>query len=134
MSFIFFCNLFYKMLGDKNPDFRAALRELDTRHLLENEDSGEGIYFQSYSSAMRRALSDPVLSIPFIISTKRETDFSDGMVSRKSARSANYMGDCIPDFSLSHNEIVCYMTRRKIKAKVVDFYIKLCENLSKNEC
>ena len=80
---------------------------------------------------MKRAISDPVLSIPFLISTKRENDLSDGMVSQDSARFSNYKGECI-DGSISHNEIVCYMTRRKKKAIVVDFYIKLCEELAQN--
>ena len=43
-------------------------------------------------------------------------------------RFADYKGDCI-DGSVSHNEIVCYLTRRKKKKIVVDFYLKLCSEL-----
>ena len=131
--FVCFCNLFYKILGDKKPDSRTALKGLDTRFIPETTelDSSLSIYFQSYSCSMKRAISDPVLSIPFLISTKREKDLSDGMVSQGSARFANYKGDCI-DESISHNEIVCYMTRPKKKAKVVNFYITLCETLARN--
>jgi nucleoside-triphosphatase THEP1 len=42
---------------------------------------------------------------------------------------AHSKGDCI-DGSISHNEIICYMTRRKKKRIVADFYIKLCNELT----
>ena len=82
---------------------------------------------------MKKASSDLVLSIPYVISTHHEKNNSDGMVSKKSARYANYMGDCIDD-SISHNEIVCYMTRKSKKEKVAEFYINLCRELVKIGC
>ena len=128
---VFICNTFYKILGDKKPDLRAALTLLLPSDEFDQRDHGylEGIYCQSYSSNMLKAHSDPVLSIPFLISTKREKDLSDGMVSNRSAKFADYKGDCI-DGSISHNEIICYMTRRKKKRIVADFYIKLCNELT----
>ena len=130
-TFVFFTNAFYKILGDKNPDFRTAVKQLDMRDEYDKENvlDSQGIYCQSYSSRMHKATSDPVLSISYLISTHRERDVSDGMVSNKSARFAEYKGDCIDD-SVSHNEIVCYLTRRSKKEKVLRFYIKLCEELS----
>jgi len=130
--FVFFCNSFYKILGDKKPDLRLALKQLDANGSF-NESAlsiPAGIYCQSYSSSMKNAAADPVLSISYIISFRHEKDYSDGMVSRKSARFAEYKGDCIED-SISHNEIICYLTRRSKKAKVVDFYVRLCDDLAK---
>ena len=130
--FVFFTNTFYRILGDKNPDFRRAVKQLDVREEFDKADlvAASGVYCQSYSSSMSRAGADPVLSIPYLISTHHERDVSDGMVSNKSARFAEYKGDCIDD-SISHNEIVCYLTRKSKKEKVLRFYIELCENLYK---
>ena len=130
-TFVFFTNAFYKILGDKNPDFRTAVKQLDLRDEYDKENvlASHGIYCQSYSSRMHKATSDPVLSISYLISTHHERDVSDGMVSNKSTRFAKYKGDCIED-SVSHNEIVCYLTRRSKKEKVLRFYISLCEELS----
>lgn len=128
---VFFCNLFYRILGDKRPDFLTACRQLNSRELkAEALAYPEKIYCQSYSSTMKNAAADPVLSLPYMISTRYEKDFSDGMVSRSSAKFAEYKGDCIDD-SISHNEIVCYMTRKSKKDRVVRFYIELCEDLVK---
>ena len=129
-TFVFICNGFYKILGDKNPDLRSSLNQLRVNDSYENKDMTPfgNIYCQSYSSRMHKAHSDPVLSIPYLISTKREKDFSDGMVSCGSSQFADYKGDCI-DGSVSHNEIVCYLTRRKKKKIVVDFYLKICREL-----
>ena len=106
--FVSCCNLFYRILGDKQPNLRTALRELDPNYvsLVKEIDGALGIYFQSYSCTMKGAMSDLVLSVPFLISTHCEKDNSDGMVSRGSAVFTNYRGDCIED-SISHNEIVC---------------------------
>ena len=129
--FIFFSNVFYRLLDDKNPDLSTALNQLSLRSDFEKEDilHSHGIYCQSYSSRMHGTMSDPVLSLSYAISTHKEKDFSDGMVCNKSARFAEYMGDCLEE-SISHNEIVCYLTRPSKKKKVAEFYLKLCNNLA----
>lgn len=129
--FVFCCNLFYKILGDKQPNLREALRELDPSSMssVKELDGYTEMYFQSYSCKMKKALSDPVLAISYLISTRKEKDLSDGMVSKGSASFVNYRGDCIED-SISHNEIVCYLTRRSKKKRVVKFYLELCEELA----
>lgn len=133
-AFVFCCNLFYKILGDKQPNLREALRELDPSSMnrIKELDGSLEFYFQSYSCRMKKAMSDPVLAISYLISKRDEKDFSDGMVSMGSASFTNYRGDCIDD-SISHNEIVCYLTRRSKKVKVVKFYLELCEELARGD-
>ena len=50
-AFIFVCNTFYKILGDKQPDLRASLNQLCINDSYENKDMSppENIYCQSYS-------------------------------------------------------------------------------------
>ncbi len=126
----FWFNAFYKLLKDEHPDAITACKQLESRvEITADQLTTQGIYCQSYSATMHKASSDFVLSIPFLISRHYENDLSDGMVSKTSAQFGEYKGDCIDD-SISHNEIVCFMTRKKKKEKVVAFYRQLCEDLA----
>ena len=127
----FWFNLFYKLLQDERPDAITACTQLEAREEVAAESltAAHDIYCQSYSSTMHKASADWTLSIPFIISRRHENDDTDGMVSRTSAQFGEYKGNCIDDDSISHNEIVCFMTSRKKKTKVVAFYHQLLEDL-----
>ena len=127
----FWLNTFYKLLKDENPDALTACRQLESKVEITAEKLAgvQDIYCQSYSATMHKASSDFVLSIPFLISRHFENDESDGMVSKTSAQFAEYKGDCLDD-SVSHNEVVCFMTRKKKKEKVVAFYHALLEDLA----
>jgi len=128
----FWVNLFYKILKDKNPDTVAVLKQLASNEDAEVElkTKNHGVYCQSYSATMDGAKADFVMSIPYLISHHYEKDFSDGMVAKNSTVFGEYKGDALPE-SVSHNEIVCYLTRKKKKEKVSAFYIALCEDLVK---
>ena len=132
LRFLGFCfNVFYKLLQDEQPDVITACRQLESKVEITAEQlTTQDVYCQSYSATMHKASSDFVLSIPFLISRHYENDYSDGMVSKSSAQFAEYKGDCLDD-SVSHNEIVCFMTGKKKKEKVVAFYHALCEDLTK---
>ena len=127
----FWVNVFYRLLKDEQPDVLTACKQLESKVEITAEDlCFENVYCQSYSSTMHKASSDFVLSIPFLISRHYEKDLSDGMVSNGSAAQfGEYKGDCL-DESASHNEVVCYMTRKKKKEKVVAFYRTLCLDLA----
>ena len=127
----FWFNTFYKLLKDENPDVITACKQLESRVEITAEQltSQQDIYCQSYSATMHKATSDFVLSIPFLISRHYENDYSDGMVSKRSAQFGEYKGDC-SDSSISHNEIVCFMTKKKKKEKVVAFYHQLLADLA----
>ena len=127
----FWVNVFYRLLKDEQPDVLTACKQLESKVEITAEYlCFENVYCQSYSSTMHKASSDFLLSIPFLISRHYEKDLSDGMVSNGSAAQfGEYKGDCL-DESASHNEVGCYMTRKKKKEKVVAFYKTLCEDLT----
>lgn len=127
----FWFNAFYKLLKDEHPDAITACKQLESKVEITATQltTSQDIYCQSYSATMRKASDDFVLSIPFLISRHYENDHSDGMVSKTSAQFGEYKGDCIDDDSISHNEIVCFMTKKKKKEKVVAFYFQLLEDL-----
>ncbi len=68
------------------------------------------------------------MGIPLIFSKHWENTSSDGLVTKESASFGTYRGDCIED-SISHSEIVDFMTKKKKREKIYQFYITLCEDL-----
>ena len=127
----FFVNIFYRLLKDERPDVVTACGQLKSKEEVASEGvCFEKVYCQSYSSTMDKASSDFLLSVPFLISRHYEKDLSDGMVSNGSASQfGEYKGECLNE-SISHNEVVCFMTGRKKKERVVAFYQTLCADLS----
>lgn len=127
----FWFNAFYRLLKDEQPDVLMACKQLESKVeiMAEPLNGFPDIYFQSYSATMYKAMDDFVLSIPFLISRHYENENSDGMVGNTSAQMGEYKGSCL-DESLSHNEIVCFLTKKKKKEKVLAFYNTLLEDLA----
>ncbi len=131
--YAFFINLAYRIIGDKNPDSLRVCEEL--RRLDNGEKSAEpipGIYCQSFSSTVRKGArkNDFVMSIPLAFSRYYEKSAeTDGLVPRDSAFFGVYRGDCT-DGSVSHSEIIDFMTGREKKEKIYAFYAELCRELS----
>lgn len=128
----FWFNTFYRLLKDEQPDAIAACKQLESKVEIRAErlTTSQEIYCQSYSASMHKASDDFIMGIPFLLSRHLENDRSDGMVSNASARFGEYKGDCMEE-SLSHSEIVCFMTRKKKREKVYAFYRELCEDLAR---
>ena len=126
----FFYNLFYRLLQDENPDVIAVLKQLSYTGTPFTEGLDVGIYCQSYSLKMDRARDDFLMSLSHRISKRFSDEDTDGMVSRSSAQFGEYKGDCVED-SLCHHAIVCYMTGKKKREKVLSFYDELCADLSR---
>ena len=129
----FWINLFYRILGDRQPDSFAACEELIRVDSLETElvNVADGVLCQSFSASMepRRGKADFVMTVPLIFSRFLEKGrITDGLVPQDSAIFGRYRGDCIDD-SVSHTEIVDFMVRDKKRDKIFAFYSALCEEL-----
>ena len=124
-------NAEYRIFGDKNPDALTVCRQL--RHapdgLLDHSDNYDGIFLQSYSTTLKRSRDDFVMGIPLRFSHYLGDTVSDGLVSAESSKFANYRGNCTDD-SVSHSEIVDFMTRKQKKEKIYAFYLSLCKELA----
>lgn len=87
-------DLFFKMLGDKNPDFYTASRQFSTAHMKEfnaaNPDA-KGIYYQSYAFVMKNPLSDIFLFWCNLFVKLIEGE-NDGLVTPESAKWADFKG------------------------------------------
>ena len=123
-------NMLYRIAGDKHPDSLEVCRclMLSDDNILECFESHDGIYMQSYSSEMKKERDDFVMGIPLLFSHHYEGKPSDGMVSTESSQYANYRGNAV-NSSISHTQIVDFMTNKKKKERVFSFYKTLCKEL-----
>lgn len=85
----------FRKMGDKDPDCYHASQQLSPAFCAEfNEkykDSPE-VYYQSYASAMKCALSDYLFAIPHIMMFWKTRKPNDGLVTVESARWGNFRG------------------------------------------
>ena len=90
----FFTNLFFRMLGDKKPDFYTASRQFGTVHMKEfNEQNPDApsVYYQSYAAVMKNPFSDIFLFWPNLFVSLVEGE-NDGLVTPESATWTNFKG------------------------------------------
>lgn len=105
-----FVDLYFRILGDKSPDFAHASRQITTeacnRFNIDNPDL-PGIYYQSYGVSMKRPTSDMIMIIPRIVVGLVEGE-SDGIVAVASAPWGEYKGVVRPSGNrgISHADIV----------------------------
>ena len=64
-----------------------------------------------------------------LLHRKFEDVDNDGLVSVDSSKFGNYRGSCL-DISVSHAQIISFGVPNNKKAKVFDFYKRLCEELA----
>ena len=123
----FFINVFYRVIGDKNPDALKVCEELqanDKKDIAFDND----VYCQSYSTILRNKKDCFLMAIPMKIFTKAGESESDGLVSENSSKFGIYKGECL-DESVSHTQIVDFFSKRKNRHKIFEFYIGLCKEL-----
>jgi len=90
----FFTNLFFRVLGDKKPDFYTASKQFSTVHMKtfnEQNPDAPHIYYQSYAAVMKNPFSDIFLFWPNLIVSLIEGE-NDGLVTPESATWTNFKG------------------------------------------
>lgn len=122
-------NFWYRIFGDKKPDALTVCRQLvlNPDGTLEVGEH-EGIFMQSYSTVLERSRDDFLMGIPLRFSRRYESLPSDGMVSVESSKFKNYRGNCT-DSSISHSEIVDFLTKKSKRETVYSFYRTLAREL-----
>lgn len=125
----FWVDFWYKIFGDKHPNSHKVCEQLQKKKDFEWLELNKKlpIYIQSFSSSMEKSTDDFVMTIPYIISRKFEQDETDGLVSKKSSMYGHYKGSL--EGSISHSEIIDFMTSKPKKEQVYGFYIELCRDL-----
>jgi triacylglycerol lipase len=124
----FFDNAFRK-IGDKQPDFYTATRQFST---AASESFNQGtpdspkVYYQSYMSRMKGPLSDPILSLPWMMIKALEGE-NDGLVSTGSAVWGEFQGvlESGSGRGISHGDIIDLKRADYRGFDVVETYIKI---------
>ncbi len=127
-----FDNVFLKF-GDSHPDFYEATRQFSTAASARfNEEVPDvpGIYYQSYTSVMKNCLSDPLLTIPYLMIKPLEGE-NDGLVSTGSAQWGRFRGVVrnSRNRGISHGDIIDLKREDYRDFDVVEFYVKLVAEL-----
>jgi triacylglycerol lipase len=137
-----FANLWFRMLGDENPDFHNVCGQFTTyfaeKFNNENPDSAD-VYYQSYAAVMNNSFSDMFMFIPHFVVNLVEGE-NDGLVTPKSAEWSNFRGAFrgSTNRGISHaDEVDMRRTRlsRKISSEGVnDICDVYCEIVAKLKC
>lgn len=126
----FFSNLFYRILGDRQPDILQLGKEL-TADAMENFNeavpNAPSVYYQSFSSTAPHKKAF-LRFIPYQISRYCEQDDTDGMVAVKSSQWGNYRGSMSAE--LDHFKMVGVYGSKKKLTGVGLFYLHIIQELS----
>lgn len=128
-----FVNLYFKLLGDKHPDFYKASTQLTTLYCNEFNQkiiNSENIYYQSYATKMKNSFSDILLFLPHFIVKRIEGD-NDGIVAVNSATWVNFKGVITGkrQRGVSHADIVDLRRKDYSGIDVREIYLNIVKEL-----
>ncbi len=129
-------NKYFKVIGDKNPDFETASRQFYTENAVKfNEEvkDSEKVYYQSYATVMSRAHSDYILFLPFLIGRFKKQE-NDGLVSVESAKWGEFKGvlRTTTPRGISHGDIIDLRRHDYKGFDAREFYVKLVSELKES--
>jgi triacylglycerol lipase len=130
----FFVNGWFKMLGDKKPDFFLSSRQLSETYSItfneQNPDS-KNVYYQSYAAKMKHFFSDPgfIFTNLFIKTTDGD---NDGLCPVDSAKWGNFKGTVTTRgvFGISHAGIIDTYRVKYRGLNILDFYLEIARGLA----
>lgn len=136
----FFANRWFKLIGDRNPDFHFVCRQFTTGYAEEfnrNNADADEVYYQSYAGVMKNSFSDMMMFFPHFVVRCIEGE-NDGLVTPGSAQWGHFMGILKgrTNRGISHADEVD-MRRRKLSKKsetghvsdICDAYIQMVRDL-----
>ena len=129
-------DLYFKRMGDKNPNAYRASRQLSqafAKEFNKNYPDAEGIYYQSYASLMKHGFSSKLLCVPYWILKALDAP-NDGLVTVESAAWADFKGVVTNRYlrGISHGDMID-LTREDYRGfHVLEFYIQLAAKLKES--
>ena len=134
-------NLWFRLIGDNNPDFYPACAVFTTQHMKEfnrQNKNAKGVYYQSFAAAMEGCTSDVVMMMTYFFIRCMEGE-NDGLVTPRSARWGDFRGVLrgASHRGVSHADVVD-LRRRRLLIKttrgdmdLLPFYISLVSDLKR---
>jgi triacylglycerol lipase len=130
----FFVNGWFKILGDKDPDFFTSSRQLSEIYAIEfnkNNPDKETVYYQSYAAKMKYFISDINFMIlqPFIQKTDGD---NDGLCPVESAKWGEFKGIITTQgiFGISHSGVIDTYRINYKGTDIIELYLGMVKELS----
>jgi triacylglycerol lipase len=130
----FFVNTWFRILGDKKPNFFESSRQLSEKCSIafnENNPDKEGIYYQSYAGMMQYFFSDLtfIAMHPFIFFADGA---NDGLCPVESAKWGDFKGIITTEgaFGISHCGVIDLYRVNYKGLNILDFYLSIAQGLS----
>jgi triacylglycerol lipase len=132
-SISFFVDLFFKILGDKHPDFYNACRQISgiyCRGFNEINTDSPDVFYQSYAARMKSAFSDLFFFLSFLI-VKITSGDNDGLVTVESAKYGEFKGVMEGKGlrGISHADEVDLRRRDNRSFNIIEQYVKIIDDL-----
>lgn len=129
----FFINVFFRILGDKKPDFFTSSRQLSSIMCKEfniHYPDKPLVYYQSFATKMRNSFSDPLFIITHFI-TKLTEGENDGICSVESAKWGDYKGIITGKKfgGMSHAGVIDFYRFNYSGTDIREKYIEIVEDL-----
>ncbi|MGL5433940.1 MAG: lipase family alpha/beta hydrolase [Lachnospiraceae bacterium] len=123
----------FRRFGDRRPDFYTATRQFSTitsRQFNQDIPDAAGVYYQSYTSVMKDALSDPLLWLPYLIIYPLE-GANDGLVSVDSARWGEFQAvfNSRKHRGISHGDVIDLKREDYEGFDVVECFVQIVSEL-----
>ena len=130
----FFVNTWFRILGDKNPDFFLSSRQLSEKYCTEfnkNNPDKENVYYQSYAAMMKYFFSDITFMIMNPIITFADGD-NDGLCPVDSAKWGDFKGTITTQgvFGISHSGVIDLYRLNYKGMNLLGFYLNIMKELS----
>ncbi|MDL2295891.1 triacylglycerol lipase [Lachnospiraceae bacterium OttesenSCG-928-E19] len=128
-------NRMFKRLGDAEPDFLGAVKDLTEQRLREfNHEVPDmpGVLYQSVMSKMNSPKSAGFpLNVTYRIINKLQREENDGLVPISSAKWGNYLGDVTVKGrrGISHGDMIDLFRENIDGFEVRNFYVDLIKDL-----
>lgn len=129
-------NNIFRKYGDTNPDFKNAVMDLTEKKAAEfnkTTPNSPQVYYQSYSSVMKWAFSDYILTIPFIIGCLVGTRENDGLVPEPSAHWGHFCQTLTNTrlHGISHGDLIDLKRDDYRGFDIISKYVEIVSELKK---
>ncbi|HRX16697.1 MAG TPA: hypothetical protein P5123_10320 [Spirochaetota bacterium] len=128
-------NLYFKVLGDKNPDFFTSSRQFSTYEaeiFNKNTPNDSSVLYQSYAAKMKKSLSDPLFVLTHLIISFFDGE-NDGLCPVASAKWGNYRGLITGKnfWGISHAGVIDSYRFNYSGIDLPEFYVNIVEGVKK---
>lgn len=127
-------DLLARLMGDRHPQSAICLQQLTRSAMakfnLDHPDSS-GVYYQSFGTAMKRMVDDPLFALTYKILKKHDGD-NDGMVTATSCQWGNFRGIIptnVAGEGISHLQITDFRQKDVAGVDIPALYVDIVRDL-----